>query len=75
MNRHPGTFVAGVVFVVIGVIYFIDALGGWTVNPARLWPVVLIAIGVTVLLSSGRRRTGTESSTPEIGSAGEPPAD
>ncbi len=58
MTRHPGTFAAGVVFLLIGAIYFVEALGGWTVDAARIWPIVLIAVGVTVLFSDSRRSRG-----------------
>jgi len=64
MIRHPGTFATGVVFVVIGAIYAVDALGGWTVNAAKLLPVVLIVIGITVLFSGSRRGSAPDRPDP-----------
>lgn len=55
MREHPGTFVAGLLFMVVGVVYALEGFDVWTVRPGRLWPVALIAIGVVVLFS-GRDR-------------------
>ena len=61
MTRHPGTFVAGAVFVIIGIAYLFEAFGAWTVAPERLWPVLLIAVGTTVLLTGGRRELASRA--------------
>jgi hypothetical protein len=47
--------VAGVVFVVIGIAYLLEAFDVWEVE-FRIWPVFLIAVGAVILLG-GRRRT------------------
>jgi hypothetical protein len=52
--RHPGTMVAGMVFVVIGIAYLLEAFDVWEVE-FRIWPVFLIAVGAVILLG-GRRR-------------------
>jgi hypothetical protein len=41
--------VAGIVFAVIGVVALLDSLDVWNVRPFRLWPILLIAIGVVVI--------------------------
>jgi hypothetical protein len=64
MRRHPGTFTAGIVFLLIGAVYFVDALGGWTVDFSRIWPVILIAIGVTILFGDMRRTRSDDTITP-----------
>lgn len=52
MREHPGTFVFGLVFVIFGGGYLLDLLGIWDIRPVRIWPVVLIAIGVVIALSA-----------------------
>jgi hypothetical protein len=52
MKQHPGTFVAGVVFVIAGLAYLLEAFDVWDVRPGRLWPILLIAVGVVILASS-----------------------
>lgn len=58
MKEHPGTFVSGIVFVVIGLAYLLYALNVWRVSVWRLWPVFVIALGVVILLSGTRFRRG-----------------
>lgn len=50
MREHPGTFVSGVVFVLVGLAYLLYALDVWKVNVWRLWPVFVIALGVVILV-------------------------
>jgi len=52
--KHPGTMVAGVVFVIIGIAYLLEAFDVWDVQ-FRIWPIFLIAIGAVILLG-GRLR-------------------
>jgi hypothetical protein len=54
--KHPGTLVAGVVFMVIGVVYLLEALEVWEVQ-LRIWPIFLIAVGAVILLGG---RTDTQ---------------
>ncbi|HSG79361.1 MAG TPA: DUF5668 domain-containing protein [Acidimicrobiia bacterium] len=49
MKKHPGTFVAGILFLVIGFVYLLEGLDVWTVSPGRIWPLFIIAVGVTVV--------------------------
>jgi hypothetical protein len=58
MKEHPGTFVAGIVFMLIGLAYLLHALDVWSVNVWRLWPVFVIAVGVVVLIGGMRTRKG-----------------
>lgn len=59
MRRHPGTFVAGLLFMAIGFAYVLDGLEVWQVKPGRLWPIALIVIGAVVLFA-GRTERGVE---------------
>ena len=43
--KHPGTMVAGVVFMLIGAAYLLEAFNVWDVN-FKIWPIFLVAIGV-----------------------------
>lgn len=51
MRRHLGTLLAGIFFIVLGVIYLADAVELWQVRPLRLWPVALIVIGLAVIFA------------------------
>ena len=55
MKEHPGTFVFGLVFLIFGGAYLLDVTDIWDISPLRLWPVVLIAIGIAVV--AGARST------------------
>ena len=63
--KHPGTMVAGVVFMLIGAAYLLEAFNVWDVE-FRIWPIFLVAIGVVILLGG---RTGTDEPADE-----EPPS-
>jgi hypothetical protein len=47
--KHPGTMVAGFVFMIIGIAYLFEAFDVWNVN-FRIWPIFLVAVGVVILL-------------------------
>lgn len=73
MRRHPGTFVAGLLFIAIGIAYVLQGLDLWDVRPGRLWPIVLIVIGAMVLLTGRLERTATEQAGPDESQDGETP--
>ena len=56
MKEHPGTFVAGILFMLIGLAYLLHALDVWSVNVWRLWPGFVIAAGVVVLIGGTQFR-------------------
>ena len=56
MKEHPGTFVAGIVFMLVGAAYLLHALDVWNVRVWRLWPVFVIALGVVVLIGGMQAR-------------------
>lgn len=64
MKQHPGTFTAGLIFVIIGIAYLLEAFEVWQVNVARTWPLVLIAAGVVIILNA--RRDDREPPPPQV---------
>lgn len=42
--------IGGLIFVVLGVVFLLEQLDVFELQAAYVWPVVLIAIGVAVLL-------------------------
>ncbi|MBM3694814.1 MAG: hypothetical protein FJW79_02615 [Actinobacteria bacterium] len=56
MREHPGTFVSGIVFMLVGVVYLVHALNVWSFGVWRLWPVFVIAVGVVILIGGTRFR-------------------
>jgi 4-amino-4-deoxy-L-arabinose transferase-like glycosyltransferase len=56
MREHPATFVAGIIFMLVGLAYLLHAFDVWDVRLWRLWPVFIIALGVVVLLGSRRTK-------------------
>lgn len=55
MIRHPGSFVTGIVFMILGVAFLGDSFDWWSVDVGRLWPIVLIAVGAVILLTASRK--------------------
>jgi signal transduction histidine kinase len=48
-------FVAGVLFAFIGTGFLLESLGIWTVDIVYIWPLCLIAIGISVLIGRAKR--------------------
>jgi hypothetical protein len=46
---HPETLIAGLTFVLVGVLFALDRLGAWDLDVAIVWPVLLIGLGLAVL--------------------------
>lgn len=57
-DLHPGTFVAGLVFVVLGGVLLLDAVDLADIQPGILWPIALIGLGLAILATRtvGRER-------------------
>ncbi|MGZ8755782.1 MAG: LiaI-LiaF-like domain-containing protein [Acidimicrobiia bacterium] len=59
MNDQPvnrGSIVAGVFFILVGVAFLLQELGLWDLKAVYIFPVLLIALGVAVILGGTRRR-------------------
>ena len=55
MNKEQRQAVVfGVLFIAIGVLFLLEALGVFEIAPATLWPILLVALGIGVLADSGR---------------------
>ncbi len=56
-RRPTAAFLLGAVLVALGVILLLDNLNLlWWLRLSQLWPLVLVAAGVALLLGRGRRR-------------------
>jgi len=54
--RHRRRNTLGIIFVVLGVLFLLGSFNiFWWFNWGNLWPLVLVAIGVLVILSTRRR--------------------
>lgn len=62
---------AGLIFIVLGVVFLLEQLDVFELRAVYVWPVVLIAIGVAVLL--GGLSSLRENRGPGPGSASSPP--
>jgi membrane-bound ClpP family serine protease len=49
-SYNRAALVAGLIFVVLGVVFLLEQLDVFELRAAFVWPVVLIVIGVAVLL-------------------------
>lgn len=45
--------ISGLVFVALGVMFLLEALGLFELAPTTLWPLLLIALGIGVLAGVG----------------------
>jgi hypothetical protein len=58
-RRESRRLVVGVLLVAVGAAFLLQTLGVWTVRGDVVWPLILIALGVTLVLGVwpwGRRR-------------------
>ncbi|HEV3353694.1 MAG TPA: hypothetical protein VG076_12265 [Acidimicrobiales bacterium] len=51
-DPNPGAIVAGILFVVLGVLFLVDHAGGINLNVRWIWPFLLIGLGVAGLVRS-----------------------
>ena len=59
MNDQPinrGSVIAGVFFILVGAAFLLQELDVWDLRAAYVFPVLLIAFGVAVLLGGTRNR-------------------
>jgi len=59
MNDLPinrGSIVAGAFFILVGVAFLLQEVGLWDLKTVYVFPVLLIALGVAVILGGTRRR-------------------
>lgn len=46
--------VFGVLFILVGVLFLLEALEVFELAPATLWPILLVALGIGILAGTGR---------------------
>jgi Domain of unknown function (DUF5668) len=51
---NGGGMVAGLVFIVLGILFLLDSLGTLDLRPSLLVPAALIAVGVAVVFTARR---------------------
>jgi hypothetical protein len=62
MNDRPinrGSIIAGVFFILIGAAFLLQELELWDLKAVYVFPVLLIALGIAVLLGGTGRREGS----------------
>ncbi|MGA8039725.1 MAG: hypothetical protein WCA93_06410 [Acidimicrobiia bacterium] len=55
MRLHRGTLLAGVIYLVVGVVFFFEGLDVWTLKIADLryvGPLALLVLGLAVVVGS-----------------------
>lgn len=73
--RSRTALVAGGLYIVLGALFLLERLGAIGLSARFVWPVVLIAVGVAVLLGArrGDREPTPTTPTPPSPPAAEPP--
>jgi membrane protein DedA with SNARE-associated domain len=59
-SYHRGSIIWGLIFIVLGVLFLLDQLDVFDLRAAYIFPVVLIVIGVTFLISGAASRRRPE---------------
>ena len=59
--KHPGQFGAGVVFVLLGLVFLLESLEVWSFSLRDLWllgPLILIVLGGVIVINTLTRSRG-----------------
>lgn len=64
-------FIAGLVFLGIGLSFFLEAVGFWTVNLVIIWPLLFLGLGASVLLGRSRQARVDEDRSAQLAVAEE----
>ena len=54
-DLNATSLIAGIVFIVLGVLFLLDRLSVLALSGRYVWPVVLVAVGVAIIVGSGSR--------------------
>jgi signal transduction histidine kinase len=68
---NPRRFVTGLVFLALGLAFFLESAGFWVVNLVIIWPVVFIGLGASVLLGRSRQARVDEDRSAQLAVAEE----
>jgi uncharacterized membrane protein len=56
MRLNITSFVSGIVFIALGVLFLLDRIGVIALTGRYIWPIVLIALGIALIFGGERRR-------------------
>ena len=54
---NPGAFVAGALFIVLGIMFLVDHVSGVNLDLRWVWPFLLIGLGIAGLVRSRAPRS------------------
>jgi hypothetical protein len=52
-KQQRRALVSGMLFIILGVVFLLEALEVFELAPATLWPVLLVALGIGVIAGAG----------------------
>ncbi|MDJ0924015.1 MAG: DUF5668 domain-containing protein [Acidimicrobiia bacterium] len=52
-KQQRRALVGGILFVLLGILFLLEALEVYELEPATLWPLLLVALGIAVLAGTG----------------------
>lgn len=52
-KQQRRALVSGLLFIILGVVFLLEALEVFELAPATLWPVLLVALGIGVIAGAG----------------------
>jgi amino acid permease len=55
---NPGAMLVGIIFVVLGALFLLDALDVTNIRRDIVWPAVIIALGAALVISAFWRDRG-----------------
>lgn len=63
--------VAGILFIGLGVSFLLESLGAWSIDPVAVWPMLLIALGTSMLVGRANRAKVEEDRSAQLAVAEE----
>lgn len=58
-RQQRRALISGILFIILGVVFLLEALEVFELAPATLWPLLLVALGIVVLAGTGRDHDDT----------------
>ena len=67
MNRQDRrALVAGLLFVVLGIVFLLEAVEVYELAPATLWPLLLVTLGIGIMAGTGHDEEPPQSPNTNI---------
>lgn len=63
--------VAGLLFIWLGVSFLLESLGVWSIDPVAVWPLLLMALGTSMLVGRANRQKVEEDRSAQLAVAEE----